>query len=508
MKKIIGLLLVLFCLTNLFAQVNGELTVENNQKFLRIWGTHAERGYAQGFLLGDNIMDVFENYLVAYTFSDNANFYNNAIQIVTNNFTFDERYVAEMEGLLLGMTDSGTNLFVETLNRDLNIDDLKLINSLIDLSGFFSRNENFQGKFGCSSLVSWGDSTLEDPILQGEIVISRLLDWATHPSLVANSIFVIHEPSEADEQKWVSFTYPSLIGGLTAINESKVYTELNMGNYADCDSSSFHSILLDTRTGIERSDYNQDSVCNAEDVWNSVNDQIHSSGFVILVANPTIEVNPAFYIEVNNLEIERRTIEDNITLHGNNIASTNHFRELYKPVYCSRYTSLSNSTSNDSTLTIEENFNILIDCCGLDSNMMTIQYIPSLNEIRWSNFGDFPAYQEDLFTYDLELLFNLGTQDISQENIPEYSNNISTFPNPFNPETTIKFSVENPKETKLEILNLKGQKVRSFSIVKQGEQSVVWSGKDDTGNKVSSGVYFINLSSKTSQDVKKILLLK
>ncbi|MBL7149216.1 MAG: T9SS type A sorting domain-containing protein [Candidatus Cloacimonetes bacterium] len=87
---------------------------------------------------------------------------------------------------------------------------------------------------------------------------------------------------------------------------------------------------------------------------------------------------------------------------------------------------------------------------------------------------------------------------------------ITNFPNPFNPETTLFFSLPNEQEIELTVYNLKGQKVRQ--LVKgqfpSGEHSVIWEGKDDNGKQVSSGLYFYKLITSDNVISKKMLLLK
>ena len=84
------------------------------------------------------------------------------------------------------------------------------------------------------------------------------------------------------------------------------------------------------------------------------------------------------------------------------------------------------------------------------------------------------------------------------------------YPNPFNPETNISFSL--PKEQKIEltIYNLKGQKVRQLvsGQLSAGEHSVIWEGKEDNGKQVSSGLYLYKLKTKDQELSKKMLLLK
>jgi hypothetical protein len=94
---------------------------------------------------------------------------------------------------------------------------------------------------------------------------------------------------------------------------------------------------------------------------------------------------------------------------------------------------------------------------------------------------------------------------------PIYSLNI--YPNPFNPSTTISFSltVEDVKNAEIEIYNIKGQKVRRLKIgnseLKIGQ--VVWNGTDDSGKMVGSGIYFCRLKvNGKSKAVKKMVLVK
>ena len=91
------------------------------------------------------------------------------------------------------------------------------------------------------------------------------------------------------------------------------------------------------------------------------------------------------------------------------------------------------------------------------------------------------------------------------------------YPNPFNISyhkkgfaTKIYFS--NPKNQNIEIsiFNIKGQKIVTLldkQIVK-GDNFIVWDGKDNKNNSVSSGVYFYQIKSKNMNIIHKMLLLK
>jgi len=84
-------------------------------------------------------------------------------------------------------------------------------------------------------------------------------------------------------------------------------------------------------------------------------------------------------------------------------------------------------------------------------------------------------------------------------------------PNPFNPVTTIHFSIEAPKAvTSLKIYNLKGQLVRTLveAQLAAGEHQRSWNGLDDAGNPVSSGIYLYRLKNANSITTKKMVLSK
>lgn len=94
--------------------------------------------------------------------------------------------------------------------------------------------------------------------------------------------------------------------------------------------------------------------------------------------------------------------------------------------------------------------------------------------------------------------------------IPLINGLVSIYPNPFNPQTTIRYSLINTNNAVIELYNIKGQKVRAFDLGKQerGVHSLVWDGKDDNGSKVASGIYFTKIIIGKTVDMKKIMLMK
>ncbi len=84
------------------------------------------------------------------------------------------------------------------------------------------------------------------------------------------------------------------------------------------------------------------------------------------------------------------------------------------------------------------------------------------------------------------------------------------YPNPFNPTTVIEYALPKPSEVTIRIYNILGQKVRDLLDEHQdaGYKSVLWDGKDNSGNEVSSGVYFYRIQAKDFIKCKKMTLLK
>ena len=85
------------------------------------------------------------------------------------------------------------------------------------------------------------------------------------------------------------------------------------------------------------------------------------------------------------------------------------------------------------------------------------------------------------------------------------------YPNPFNPQTNIPYDLAEGGDVVLRIYNLLGQEVRTLVRERQapGRYTVQWSGMDDRGVSVSSGIYFYQVSvAGKFQDAKRLMLLK
>lgn len=84
------------------------------------------------------------------------------------------------------------------------------------------------------------------------------------------------------------------------------------------------------------------------------------------------------------------------------------------------------------------------------------------------------------------------------------------YPNPFNPTTTISFSLKQKDQVSLEIYNLLGQKVRTLvsGELDSGTHNVTWNGRDGNNRPVSSGVYFYKMKAGRYTSTKKMIMMK
>jgi uncharacterized protein YoaH (UPF0181 family) len=84
------------------------------------------------------------------------------------------------------------------------------------------------------------------------------------------------------------------------------------------------------------------------------------------------------------------------------------------------------------------------------------------------------------------------------------------FPNPFNPQTEIAYSLPGDCYVKLTIYNIQGQKVKQLVDEYQsaGTKKVVWDGCDESGEEVASGIYFYRIEAGPNTETNRMALLK
>ncbi len=511
MKTILLSIFLIFIVTTAFTQVvNGEVIQVEDKTILRIWGTHQERGFAYGYLMAEEIRDVIDDYFIGSVFFNTAFMYENARSYFEQNFSVEGKYHTEAEAMIDGIEFAGISIYSDILNRDLDEIDVLFANSIVDIANVFGEIENF---VNCSSLSSWGASTIQDPELSGEILITRHLDWTPHQTLLDNQLIIVNLPSEDNEQAWISFSIAGLIGALSAINENNVAAFMNVGNYHTIDNLlDLHPIFFSIRNGIESYDLNQNGVCNSGDIASALISKNHLSGSITHAISSVASDSSAIVIECNNeIGTSVRTSDDNTQVPGDNLVATNHFRELYDPIYCFRYENIVDSLSVSTNITSNRSWDLLCGAAGITGNIQTIQFIPLNGNILWATSPNviYPAFSQDPTEFTLnDLLFSVSIDEVENNDLFT----INSYPNPFHTSTTIYFNtITSGQNIKVEIFNIKGQKIKTLDIEEQELRTnkIVWDGRDNLNKPVSSGIYFYNFEIDNKMKAcNKMLLIK
>jgi len=112
--------------------------------------------------------------------------------------------------------------------------------------------------------------------------------------------------------------------------------------------------------------------------------------------------------------------------------------------------------------------------------------------------------------YLIRLSFEVGVDDYPLQTLLKKYYLYQNYPNPFNPETTILFSSPKAGRINISIYNIKGQKITTLvsENLRIGLHKVIWNGKDENDNLVSSGIYFYKIETDNFSEIKKCILLK
>ncbi len=146
-----------------------------------------------------------------------------------------------------------------------------------------------------------------------------------------------------------------------------------------------------------------------------------------------------------------------------------------------------------------------------DSIIVKVQYTPESEGEFYAQL-DIESNDPLHSVYYLNLIGTTIMVDNDDNDVSRFSNSvIGNYPNPFNPETKIEFSVKNdntPVEVK--VYNIKGELVKTIEkdVYSSGQHSVTWYGKDSKNKSAASGVYFYKTVIGKEKFINKMILLK
>jgi len=109
-----------------------------------------------------------------------------------------------------------------------------------------------------------------------------------------------------------------------------------------------------------------------------------------------------------------------------------------------------------------------------------------------------------------KLGFANGVTAVGPGDVPTHSRLAGAYPNPFNPQTTVAFDLAHAGHVRVVVHDAQGRAVATLADgdMTSGRHTVVWTGIDDHGRKLASGVYYARLTAADGVDVTKLTLVK
>ena len=94
--------------------------------------------------------------------------------------------------------------------------------------------------------------------------------------------------------------------------------------------------------------------------------------------------------------------------------------------------------------------------------------------------------------------------------VPDKFEISQNYPNPFNPSTTIKYALPVETDVQITVFDSNGNRVASLADNHQnpGTSTITWSGKNESGTSVSSGVYYYSVKAGNYVKTNKMILMK
>ena len=132
----------------------------------------------------------------------------------------------------------------------------------------------------------------------------------------------------------------------------------------------------------------------------------------------------------------------------------------------------------------------------------------------WLLNGEAPADGRDVeivvTSFSFEPLARVATAIAGERDATPTAISLENYPNPFNAATALRYSVPTPAHVRLSIHNLAGQRVATLLDDSRpaGEYLVRWSGVNDRGTRLASGVYAARLLVGQNAFVRRMLLLR
>ncbi len=348
---------------------------------LQLWGKAEERGFAHGHLVGRQIIDLFECYIIEDSWRSPDRYQKIFVPFLESHFSYPPEFLRECDAVVSGMRASGIDMHLDAMGRDFNRTDLLAINAYIENRAAFPVDE----PSSCTQFAFWGTQTLGSQ-LKGGLVAARNMDGECDVRKVTVSHFLIFaiDPSEPDRRRWVSAMWPGFVGTITGVNQDGLYSMENAGG--TCPGPVVRGIVpcswvqryvLET-TG---KDASTKTILETMQKFKCEGGGITAPGSIILWAVPYEgQDEPAFVYEGDRFGGAMRGPADTRPVAPTNIMASNHHRVYrYDPdrpdLSCGRPISLSSLWRYEAGMNMLEAWSRKGKALGVDDAKRLLQVV-------------------------------------------------------------------------------------------------------------------------------------
>jgi hypothetical protein len=150
-----------------------------------------------------------------------------------------------------------------------------------------------------------------------------------------------------------------------------------------------------------------------------------------------------------------------------------------------------------------------------DGNSNAVQRYPGIGHDRYGN--SYVAWEDERLPAsqgkNKDVFYKIGQHNVTAAPVTRpapVSRLLRSYPNPFNPEATIRFELDRDRVVTLRAYDVRGRLVRTIvdGYVAGGSRVVRWDGRDDAGRALPSGTYFLRLDAGSESTSKVVTILK
>jgi hypothetical protein len=193
----------------------GRLEVREGTRVLHLEGDVAERGFAEGYLCADELLECFNEFALGHVVARRPLAWDLIVLPgVRARFEFGDDTRRWAEGVIAGATlarrERGADLTLAPLGRALGVDDVLACAAIPDLAGLL-----------CSSFAVWGEGTAF-----GDVLVGRNLDYPSTPAIERHSLVHVHAP-RGDRAGWIGVGWPGSPGCLTGLSDRGVFVAIH-----------------------------------------------------------------------------------------------------------------------------------------------------------------------------------------------------------------------------------------------------------------------------------------